>query len=380
MQKKTICRYAAIIGGTAFVSPLLFVSPTPPKIDGQAPVVPFKTVAELRTAPILGVASAKAAPLVGAVQVVPTPVPTAAAPVVSAYPRREERVARMQPENKYEEAIFRWADHYGISRDLAWAQAHQESVGFNPYYVEGPGTSPAGARGLFQIMPGTAQGIARQLGIQNYSISMLWDPDMSARFGMFYMRQQLDAQNGNVERALRAYNAGPGAVDASYDYRETNGYVVAINAKQQRLYDIRVNVPSLDAIFTSGYKVSGYRWGEANHNDANGFWDNGLDIAPLDDADRTIHSPFEGTVEATYTVAENPVGGNAVVLRSPSERYRFYFGHLESVAVQPGQVVAFGDVLGVEGATGAASGPHIHLSTKISEDGVSYSNYVMETK
>jgi soluble lytic murein transglycosylase-like protein len=79
-------------------------------------------------------------------------------------------------------------------------------------------TSPAGARGLTQLMPGTAAA----LGV---------DPSVPAQAiegGAKYLRQQLDRFGNDPAKALAAYNAGPGAV-ARYGgvppYAETQNYV-----------------------------------------------------------------------------------------------------------------------------------------------------------
>ena len=63
--------------------------------------------------------------------------------------------------------------------------------------------SPAGARGLTQLMPGTAAG----LGVTDVT-----DPAQALEGGAKYLKQQLDAFGGDVTKALAAYNAGPGAV------------------------------------------------------------------------------------------------------------------------------------------------------------------------
>ena len=81
--------------------------------------------------------------------------------------------------------------------------------------------SPAGARGLAQLMPGTA----RELGVNPD------DPFANLEGGARYLRQQLDRFDGNLELALAAYNAGPGRVQragAVPRIRETQNYVAAI--------------------------------------------------------------------------------------------------------------------------------------------------------
>ncbi|WP_375291055.1 lytic transglycosylase domain-containing protein [Qipengyuania sp.] len=81
--------------------------------------------------------------------------------------------------------------------------------------------SPVGARGLAQLMPGTA----RDLGVDAS------DPFANLEGGARYLREQLDRFDGNVEKALAAYNAGPGRVIKAGGVpriRETQGYVAAI--------------------------------------------------------------------------------------------------------------------------------------------------------
>jgi soluble lytic murein transglycosylase-like protein len=116
------------------------------------------------------------------------------------------------------------AKKHGIDPALLAGLVKQES-NFNPN-----AGSPAGARGLTQLMPGTAAG----LGVTN-----VLDPIQSLDGGARYLRQQLDAFGGDVTRALAAYNAGPGAVQrygGVPPYAETQNYVriVQANAAQYR--------------------------------------------------------------------------------------------------------------------------------------------------
>jgi soluble lytic murein transglycosylase-like protein len=110
------------------------------------------------------------------------------------------------------------AKRHGIDPALLAGLVKQES-GFNPN-----AGSPAGARGLTQLMPGTAAG----LGVTN-----VLDPAQSLDGGAKYLRRQLDAFGGDVTKALAAYNAGPGAVQrygGVPPYAETQNYVRAVQA------------------------------------------------------------------------------------------------------------------------------------------------------
>ncbi len=99
----------------------------------------------------------------------------------------------------------------------------QESAG-DPLAV-----SPAGARGLMQLMPGTAD----SLGVRDS-----FDPEQNLAGGVRYLRQLLDRFGGDERLALAAYNSGPGTVERYGDvppYRETRDYVRRVGAMKNRL-------------------------------------------------------------------------------------------------------------------------------------------------
>ena len=96
----------------------------------------------------------------------------------------------------YSAAVEQLAEAHQISPVLLEALVWQESR------WRAGARSPAGAIGLAQLMPGTA----RDLGVDPR------DPNANLAGGARYLRQQLDRFNGDVERALAAYNAGPGRV------------------------------------------------------------------------------------------------------------------------------------------------------------------------
>ena len=127
-------------------------------------------------------------------------------------------VSELPADVPYGAEITAAAKKYGIDPALLAGLVKQES-GFNPN-----AGSPAGARGLTQLMPATAAG----LGVTN-----VLDPVQSLEGGAKYLRAQLDAFGGDVTRALAAYNAGPGAVrryGGVPPYAETQNYVRAVQA------------------------------------------------------------------------------------------------------------------------------------------------------
>jgi len=109
---------------------------------------------------------------------------------------------------------------------LLYSIMHQESS-FKPRAL-----SYKGARGLMQLMPGTAS---------RFGVTNVWDPKQNIEGGARYMRFLLDLFSGDVRLALAGYNAGEGAV-LKYGYQvppysETREYVRRIGNRYSMIRD-----------------------------------------------------------------------------------------------------------------------------------------------
>jgi soluble lytic murein transglycosylase len=107
-------------------------------------------------------------------------------------------------------------------------------------------TSHAGARGLMQVTPATANEIERHSGGTTFKLADLSDPDINIRYGTFYLRELLIRFDGNEVAALAAYNAGPTQVDEwggstltveEIPLEETRGYVADVLDKRGEYRD-----------------------------------------------------------------------------------------------------------------------------------------------
>lgn len=93
------------------------------------------------------------------------------------------------------------------SRAAVYAVARQESM----FQVDA--VSSAGARGVMQLMPGTAQDVARKVGVDYSPARLVSDPAYNALLGSTYLGTQLNRYDGSLVLAAAAYNAGPGNAD-----------------------------------------------------------------------------------------------------------------------------------------------------------------------
>lgn len=139
------------------------------------------------------------------------PSPAAARATPSSAPSGQEQSFKQA----FKPYVLEAAQRYRISPDLIDAIAHTESR-YNPKAL-----SRKKALGIMQIMPDTAA----QLGVNPA------DPKENILGGAAYLRWLLDRFNGDLVRAIAAYNAGPGAVEKAKGvprYRETQNYVYSV--------------------------------------------------------------------------------------------------------------------------------------------------------
>jgi soluble lytic murein transglycosylase-like protein len=125
----------------------------------------------------------------------------------------EMSAAELANREKIEDMIREVSARYRVDPALVRAVIQTES-NWNSSAV-----SRKGAQGLMQLGPTTAQA----LGVNN-----AFDPKQNLDGGVRYLRTLLERYNGDLDRALAAYNAGPRAVDRAGgipQYRETRDYV-----------------------------------------------------------------------------------------------------------------------------------------------------------
>jgi soluble lytic murein transglycosylase len=135
---------------------------------------------------------------------------------------------------RHEDIIRQQAQEKDVPPDLIAAVIYSESR-FRDQ------TSHAGARGLMQITPATANLIEKLSGGQTFKFEDLADPDINIRYGTFYLDYLIDKFDGNQVAALAAYNAGEtnvaawGGSDLEVDdirFPETREYVESVTEKR----------------------------------------------------------------------------------------------------------------------------------------------------
>jgi soluble lytic murein transglycosylase len=138
--------------------------------------------------------------------------------------RQPEFVQRIRYPLRYEAVVRGHAKNYDLDPSLLAAVIYTESR-FNAN-----ARSQAGAIGLMQLLPDTAQGIAVRTGGNKFVVNDLYVPELNVRYGAWYLRHLLD-RYGDERTALAAYHAGQGNVDewrkegVGIQFPETRSYV-----------------------------------------------------------------------------------------------------------------------------------------------------------
>ncbi len=138
-------------------------------------------------------------------------------------------VCQLYPE-KYSELIEKYSEEYNVDSKLVYAIIKQESN------FQTDACSSKGAKGLMQLMDGTAIEIAEKIDCSDVDLN---NPEINIRLGIKHLADLIDRYN-NEKMAIIAYNAGMGNVDSWIDkgiidkdgtnlenvpYKETNMYL-----------------------------------------------------------------------------------------------------------------------------------------------------------
>lgn len=137
----------------------------------------------------------------------------------------------------YKDIVGPYAKKYGVDEFLVYSVIREESR-FQKDVV-----SPADAVGLMQLIPPTARVVARQIGINGFTVEMLTIPRVNIEMGIFYLKQVMDEFQGDVELALASYNAGPHrAADWKVRYYglEKDEFIEEIPFRETRNYIRRI--------------------------------------------------------------------------------------------------------------------------------------------
>ncbi len=103
--------------------------------------------------------------------------------------------------------------------------------------------SPAGAEGLMQVMPTTAEEVAKEAKLENFKADEIRTPELNLTLGSFYIAKMLKTFDGSLPLAVASYNAGPTAVSRWVEMakeHEADVFVARIPYEETRTYVGRV--------------------------------------------------------------------------------------------------------------------------------------------
>ena len=163
------------------------------------------------------------------------------------YSVNTEKFQKVSYPLKYQEYVEQYATEFGIDKYLLYAFIKTESS-FEP-----EAQSSAGAIGLTQITEETFSWIKLKLcPKENIVFEDLYKPDVSIRFGAYYISRCLERYSGSIETAAAAYHSGWGTVDklleqqgtdvlVEFPYAQMSNYVYKINKAYTSYQEIYQN-------------------------------------------------------------------------------------------------------------------------------------------
>ena len=145
---------------------------------------------------------------------------------------------------QYEDIFDKASQTYNVDKSLLLAVAKTESN------FDAGATSSAGAKGIMQLMDGTAKG----LGVTNS-----YDAEQNIMGGAKYLSQLLEKYNGDTTKALASYNAGSGNV-SKYGAEKYSNYYTKVYANLEDFKGVSSgtsNIISGDSLIQTGIKSTG---------------------------------------------------------------------------------------------------------------------------
>jgi soluble lytic murein transglycosylase len=133
----------------------------------------------------------------------------------------------------YAVPVKKYSQSFSVPSELVWGIMRAESI------YKKDVVSPVGALGLMQVMPGTAQRIAKMVGEKNFAARDLLEPDMAIKIGARYLARLEGKFENNIPLVAASYNAGPHRVKswlASFGTLDVDEFVEHIPFLETRNY------------------------------------------------------------------------------------------------------------------------------------------------
>jgi len=137
---------------------------------------------------------------------------------------------------KFKEYVYRYSSEYDLDPYLVFSIIKAESS-FNP-----DATSHKNARGLMQVTDDTAFWIAEMMGIKDFKVEYLYDPETNIKFGCWLLNN-LERQFDSPVLVVASYNAGASCVHSwlnNSKYSKTGKSLDSIPYKETEIYTKRV--------------------------------------------------------------------------------------------------------------------------------------------